>query len=52
MPGYYYEYKVDVYGGDEGTLQNVLTDVGFCQARGVISGLVNFGTGVAVKMCA
>ena len=49
MPGYYYEYKVDVYGGDEGTLQNVLTDVGFCQARGVISGLVNFGTGVAVK---
>ena len=49
MPGYYYEYKVDVYGGDDGTHQNVLTDIGFCQARGVVSGAVTFGSGSAVK---
>ena len=49
MPGYYYEYKVDVYGGDHGDYQHALTDVGFCQARGVVSGAVNFGSGTAVK---
>lgn len=46
-PGYYYEYKVEVYSGN--VLQNTLYDVGFCQARGVISGRVTFGTGTAVE---
>ncbi len=53
QPGYYYEYKVDAYSGDkessaDNTYQNTLTDVGFCQARGVISGKVSFGSGNAV----
>ena len=47
QPGYYYEYKVDVYSGN--ILQNTLYDVGFCQARGVISGRVTFGSGSAVE---
>ena len=46
QPGYYYEYKIEVYSGN--TLQNTLYDVGFCQARGVISGRVTFGSGSAV----
>ena len=46
QPGYYYEYKMEVYSGN--VLQNTLYDVGFCQARGVISGRVTFGTGSAV----
>lgn len=53
QPGYYYEYKVDAYSGDkqssaDNTYQNTLSDVGFCQARGVISGKVSFGSGNAV----
>ena len=47
QPGYYYEYKVDVYSGN--VLQNTLYDIGFCQARGVISGRVTFGSGTAVE---
>ncbi|MBO7109914.1 MAG: LamG domain-containing protein, partial [Prevotella sp.] len=47
QPGYYYEYKIEVYSGN--TLQNTLYDVGFCQARGVISGRVTFGSGSAVE---
>lgn len=47
LPGYYYEYKIEVYSGN--VLQNILYDVGFCQARGVISGRVTFGTGSAVE---
>ena len=47
QPGYYYEYKIEVYSGN--VLQNTLYDVGFCQARGVISGRVTFGTGSAVE---
>ena len=51
QPGYYYEYKVEAYSGEIAAelLQNSLTDVGFCQARGVISGRVTFGTGTAVE---
>ena len=45
-PGYYYEYKIEVYDG--GLLQNTLNAVGFCQARGTVSGRVNFGSGTAV----
>lgn len=47
QPGYYYEYKIDAYNGS--VQQNSLYDVGFCQARGVISGRVTFGTGSAVE---
>lgn len=45
-PGYYYEYKIDVYVA--GVLQNTLYTVGFCQSRGTVSGRVNFGSGTAV----
>ena len=45
-PGYYYEYKIEVYDG--GLLQNTLYTVGFCQSRGTVSGRVQFGTGTAV----
>lgn len=47
QPGYYYEYKIETYSGN--LIQNTLYDVGFCQARGVISGRVTFGTGSAVE---
>ena len=47
QPGYFYEYKIEVYSGN--VLQNTLYDVGFCQARGVISGRVTFGSGSAVE---
>ena len=47
QPGYYYEYKIEAYSG--GALQNTLIDAGFCQARGVISGRVTFGSGDAVE---
>ncbi len=39
-PGYYYEYKLEVYSGN--VLQNVLYDVGYTQSRGKVSGTVNF----------
>ena len=45
-PGYYYEYKIDVFVA--GVLQNTLYTVGFCQSRGTVSGRVNFGSGTAV----
>ena len=47
QPGYYYEYKIEAYSGD--VLQNSIIDAGFCQARGVISGRVTFGSGDAVE---
>ena len=52
QPGRYYEYRVKAYAGDkinadDNNYQNMLTDVGFCQARGVISGRVTFGQGDA-----
>lgn len=47
QPGYYYEYKIEAYNGN--LLQNTLTDAGFCQARGVISGRISFGSGDAVE---
>ena len=46
-PGYYYEYKIDVFVA--GVLQNTLYTVGFCQSRGTVSGRVNFGSGTAVQ---
>ena len=46
-PGYYYEYKIEVYDG--GLLQNTLYTVGFCQSRGTVSGRVQFGSGSAVQ---
>ena len=54
QPGYYYEYKVDVYNGQkdaytDNNFQNALSDVGFCQARGVVSGRITFGSGSAVE---
>ena len=45
-PGYYYEYKIEVYEG--GVLQNTLYTVGFCQSRGTIAGIVNYGSGTSV----
>ena len=47
QPGYYYEYKIEVYSGS--LVQNVLHDVGFCQARGVVSGRITYGTGASVE---
>ena len=47
QPGFFYEYKIEAYSG--GTKQNTLTDAGFCQARGVISGRVTYGTGSSVE---
>ena len=47
QPGYYYEYRIEAYNGN--VLQNTLTDAGFCQARGVISGRITFGSGDAVE---
>ena len=49
QPGRYYEYQVKVFSGekeryDENNFQNMLFDTGFCQARGVITGRVTFGT--------
>ena len=49
QPGRYYEYQVRAYAGEkeqysDNNFQNMLTDVGFCQARGVITGRVSFGT--------
>ena len=52
QPGYYYEYRVEAYAGvkDENTTGlSIGTDIGFCQARGVVSGRVTFGSaGTAV----
>ena len=42
QPGYYYEYKLEVYSGD--VLQNTLYDIGFTQSRGVVSGHVAFNS--------
>ena len=47
QPGYYYEYKIEVYSDNR--IQNTLRDVGFCQARGVITGRITFGSGESVE---
>ncbi len=52
QPGRYYEYRVKAFAGEtvesgDNNYQNMLTDVGFCQARGVISGRITFGQGDA-----
>lgn len=45
-PGYYYEYKVEAYSGEkeqDGTTISTKAGIGFCLARGVVSGRVTFG---------
>ena len=48
-PGYYYEYKIEKYSGEktvESTpVSQLPTAIGFCQARGVVSGRISFATG-------
>ena len=39
--------KVETYSSN--VLQNSLTDAGFCQARGVVSGRITYGTGSSVE---
>lgn len=51
-PGRYYEYRVVAYAqdcdGDAHVISNAMTDVGFAQATGVVSGRVQYETGTAV----
>ena len=51
-PGRYYEYRVIAYAGDcDGgghAVSNMMRDVGFCRASGVVSGRVQFDSGTAV----
>ena len=53
QPGYYYEYRVDAFSGDLNSdtdvFQSTMNDVGFCQARGVVSGKISFGSGNGVE---
>ena len=52
QPGYYYDYRVECYSGtktDGSTELSVKSDIGFCQARGVVSGRVTFGSGSTVE---
>lgn len=52
QPGYYYDYRVECYSGtkiDGSTELSVKEDIGFCQARGVVSGRVTFGSGSTVE---
>ena len=52
-PGRYYEYRVVAYAPDcdseAHVISNAMSDVGFAQASGVISGRVQFDTGTAVS---
>ncbi len=50
QPGNYYEYKVEAYTicDKSYSLSNEVTDDGFSQATGTISGRITYGTGVAV----
>ena len=52
QPGYYYDYRVECYSGTkaDGTTElSTKEDIGFCQARGVVSGRVTFGSGSTVE---
>ncbi|MBQ8066386.1 MAG: LamG domain-containing protein [Prevotella sp.] len=48
-PGYYYEYKIEAYSGEKASdstpVSQPPSSIGFCQARGVVSGNVTFATG-------
>ena len=48
-PGYYYEYKIEAYSGEKNSdstpVSQAPVSIGFCQARGVVSGNVTFATG-------
>lgn len=52
-PGRYYEYRVVAYAPDcdneAHVISNAMSDIGFAQASGVISGRVQFDTGTAVN---
>ncbi|MBP3739100.1 MAG: T9SS type A sorting domain-containing protein [Muribaculaceae bacterium] len=51
-PGRFYDYKVVAYAADcddeSHVISNAMTDVGYTQATGVVSGRVQFDTGTAV----
>ena len=51
-PGRYYEYRVVAYSQDcddeSHVISNAMTDVGFAQATGVVSGRVQYESGAAV----
>lgn len=51
QPGCYYEYMVDCYNVDKGTVYpgNAATTDGFALATGVINGRVSYGSGTAVE---
>ncbi len=52
FPGNYYEYKVEAYAKCNDTTykqSNSITDEGFSQSTGIISGRVTYGTGSAVQ---
>jgi len=48
-PGYYYEYKLEAYSGEKATkttpIAQTSPSIGFCQARGVVSGRISYSTG-------
>ena len=52
-PGRYYEYRVVAYApdceGESSAISNTMSDVGFAQASGVVSGRVQFESGTAVE---
>ena len=48
QPGYYYQYRVEAYYGEKAqntTRLSTMTTIGFCQARGTVSGRVTFSGG-------
>ena len=48
QPGYYYQYRVEAYYGEKAqntTELSTKTAIGFCQARGTVSGRVTFSNG-------
>ena len=51
-PGRYYDYRVVAYAADCGdesfVINNAMTDVGYAQSTGTVSGRVQFDTGTAV----
>ncbi|MDL2239834.1 LamG domain-containing protein, partial [Bacteroidales bacterium OttesenSCG-928-L14] len=51
MPGIYYRYKVAIYQvcSDEIIEMNQLSDLGFAQSLGDVSGRVTYGSGISVK---
>lgn len=50
-PGTFYDYKIECYTpcDDQYSINNSMTECGFCQTTGLIGGRISYGTGVAVK---